>query len=171
MPYSEEDKIKILYEKSLGDIRILTGRIELVAIEIKAVAEIISNMKGNIPNGQSDNFLIGQVREIKEALLFKQQNASVLSVDKQAEQLGLVLFVPNRNRCTIIGMMVGEDYRAALIKFTPSQAVELPFNELADGQDRPEIVDTVKMVFKAGVLKVAIARSGVRGGRHSQTIA
>lgn len=81
---------------------------------------------------------------------------NALTVRRQAEELGLVMVEPDRRRGVYAGPMVGEDHRAGLVKYAREKAVELPFSDLAVGQNRPDIGNTVRMVFREGVLMVTV---------------
>jgi hypothetical protein len=67
MGHTAEEKIKILYEDSLADIRELTGRMESFSATVVAAAEKVSNGK-SILHGQNEQLLIDQVKKIKEAV-------------------------------------------------------------------------------------------------------
>lgn len=67
MSYTEEEKIKILYEKSLGDVRDLTNKMEAVANTITAAVNLISNEK-TVLRAENEKLLVGAVKEIKDSV-------------------------------------------------------------------------------------------------------
>lgn len=91
-----------------------------------------------------------------------------VSVEQQAEQMGLVMVNPNRQRGQYVGPVVGMDHRSALIEFARGKAVELPLEELTVGQERPEFGRMVRMKFKNGALVVSMAENGVRKPPEAQ---
>lgn len=84
------------------------------------------------------------------------------TVRMQAESLRLTMIQPDLERGQYVGVMVGQDYQGALIKFAMGQAIELPFLWLASGQSRPKMGETVRMKFMNGELEVSVA---VREGK------
>lgn len=82
-------------------------------------------------------------------------NAKTISM--QAEELGLEIVEPDRQRGQYIGQSVGQDHRSALLKFNRNQALELPFAAIAEGQLKPAIGDRVRMGFKNEILTVSVA--------------
>ncbi len=89
-------------------------------------------------------------------------DVNAATVDVQARDHGLQLVNPDVSRGQYVGPVVGLDHRAALIKFSRDKAVALAFKDLAEGQSRPGMGDTVRMKFKAGELTVSMADRAVR---------
>ncbi len=86
------------------------------------------------------------------------------SVQELANDQGLVIIEPNLSRGQYFGPVVAMDHRAALVKFTRSEVIELPFEALSEGQARPSIGDAVRLGFKAGEMTVTFAE---RPGREA----
>lgn len=87
-------------------------------------------------------------------------NPRVLSVEQQAEERRLVIVIPNTDRGCYEGPVVARDYQAGLIEFARGKCIVLSFKELAQGQFKPAIRDTVRMEFKKGSLTVFVAPRG-----------
>ena len=66
MAYSEEEKIKILYEDSLQEIRKVVNQIESVAAIIVAAADTVAGGK-QILHSRNEKFLMDQVKHITDA--------------------------------------------------------------------------------------------------------
>lgn len=81
---------------------------------------------------------------------------STISIRRQAWNEGIVLISTDRKRGVYVGPMVGQDHRAGLVKYAREKAVELPFRELAVGQAKPKVGDTVRMAFKENNLVVTV---------------
>jgi len=67
MGHSAEERIKILYEDSLQEIRELTNRMEAIATSITAAANQINNGK-TVMRAESEKLLVKAVEEIKIAV-------------------------------------------------------------------------------------------------------
>lgn len=80
-----------------------------------------------------------------------------LIVEKQAAERGAVIVIPNTDRGSYAGRMVGRDYRSGLIEFARGKCIILPFKELAEGQYKPAVGDMVRMEFKSGSLTVFVS--------------
>lgn len=103
-------------------------------------------------------------------LLAKQGlDVNAATVDQQAEKFGWSMKIPDRTRGQYFGQVVAVDHRACLIKVNRENVVALPFAELADGQRKPQMGDSVRMSFKGGTLAVSMAervqRDGASAGR------
>jgi len=79
------------------------------------------------------------------------------TVQEQAESLCLTMITPKFERGQYVGMMVGQDFQSALIKFAAEKSIKLPFLWLAPGQARPKMGETVRMEFTKGELAVSVA--------------
>lgn len=88
-------------------------------------------------------------------------------IENQIQKLGLTLKVPDNSRIiNYSGRVVALDHRAVLIKTSRLDAVELPFVNLAAGQKRPTLGDSVHMTFKYGeVVAHVLDRVGREAGR------
>jgi len=67
MGHTSEEKIKILYEDSLGEIRDLAGRMEVIANTISNAADGVTKRQ-IILQRQNESLLNGHVNDIKEAV-------------------------------------------------------------------------------------------------------
>lgn len=67
MGHTEEEKIKILYEDSLKDIRDLASRMEVIATTISTAADGVTKRQ-IILQRQNESLLIEHVNDIKEAV-------------------------------------------------------------------------------------------------------
>lgn len=129
--------------------RLLRGSVSLAAAQV-----LVDGLKdGGIASHAGE---IG-AHKITSVLEANGLNVHALTVERQAENHGLIIKDPDRERGQYFGPVVGLDHRAALLKFTRTQAIELPFTAVGDGQRRPELGESVRMTFKAGELKVSIA--------------
>jgi hypothetical protein len=82
------------------------------------------------------------------------------TVAQQAEELGVAIVEPNRLRGQYAGQVLGLDYRAMLLKYSNTSAMELPFSAFAVEQEHPGFGDSVRIGFKDGVMSVVVtARS------------
>lgn len=98
-------------------------------------------------------------------LLAKQGfDVNAATVDQQAEKFGWSMKIPDRTRGQYFGQVVAVDHRACLIKVNRENVVALPFVELAEGQSRPQMGDSVRMSFKGGELTVSMAERVQRDG-------
>lgn len=82
MGHTAEEKIKILYEDSLSDIRELTGRMELMTAAVVAAAQEVNNGK-TILHKQNENFLMQQIAAVRAAaddLLGMQEAVQIAAV-------------------------------------------------------------------------------------------
>lgn len=86
------------------------------------------------------------------------------TVNEQAREFGWSIQEPDRMRGQYFGPVVAVDHRASLVKFTRMDVLELPFTELATGQNRPKMGDSVRMDFKNGALTVNVAARPGREG-------
>ena len=85
---------------------------------------------------------------------------------EQAEAMGFVIQPVDRDRSQYFGMVLALDYRAALVKTSRVNAIELPFVDLPEGHNRPKMGDSLRLSYKNGELSIAVAeRSGREGGR------
>lgn len=80
------------------------------------------------------------------------------TVQDLASDQDLQIIQPNLLRGQYFGPVVALDHRAALVKFTRSEVIELPFEALAPGQERPNVGDSVRVGFKAGEMTIAFAQ-------------
>ena len=129
--------------------RLLRGSVSMAAAQV-----LVDSLRdGAIANHAGE---IG-THKITTVLEANGLNVHAMTVERQAEHLGLILKDPDRDRGQYFGPVVGLDHRAALVKYTRTQAVELPLVAVGEGQRRPEMGDSVRMAFKGGELKVSIA--------------
>lgn len=98
------------------------------------------------------NDILAELNEVKKLI----NTSGPGTVGKQAQRLGLVVVEPNRINGQYAGMIVALDNRACLVKYTHTQALELPFTALAAGQENPKFGDSIRMGFKDGVLSVSV---------------
>ena len=84
------------------------------------------------------------------------------TVLEHAVDQGLQLREPDRERGRYFGVVVAEDHKAQLVKVTRKDAVALAFADVDKGQDKPKIGEAVYMAFKAGTLKVTVAKQVTR---------
>lgn len=80
-----------------------------------------------------------------------------VSVDKWADELGLVLIEPDWERGQYLGQVIVTDNQFGLIQYAREKAIKLLFWDLPDEQPRPKTGDTVRMKFNAGTLVVNVA--------------
>lgn len=98
-----------------------------------------------------------------ESLLSAQGvNANVKTVGEMAHESGLAVKPVDRQRGQYFGPVLAVDHRAALVKVTRHEAIELDFGELPSDRARPQAGDTLRIGFKAGVLSFTSAGRGVR---------
>lgn len=83
-------------------------------------------------------------------------NAPTLA--EQAQELGLQIKHPDRERGQYFGTVVAQDHRSSLIKVNRDEGVELPF--AATPGARPKIGEALRLGFKAGVLNVSAKIQG-----------
>ncbi|MFA7350667.1 MAG: hypothetical protein WC009_07890 [Methylotenera sp.] len=67
MGHTSEEKIKILYEDSLSEIRDLAGRMEVIATTISTAADGVTKRQ-IIMQRQNESLLIDHVNDVKEAV-------------------------------------------------------------------------------------------------------
>jgi len=78
-----------------------------------------------------------------------------LTAEQQLMELDLMLINPDRKRGQYVGPVVCLDHRSAMVKFANGKAIELLFDDLAVGQERPRRGGTVRMKFKDEDLEVS----------------
>jgi hypothetical protein len=83
MGHSAEEKIKILYEDSLADIRDLTGRMESMTDAVVAAAEKVNSGK-SILHSQNEKFLSDVNKVLVAVEKIAKQNAAEKSVISNA---------------------------------------------------------------------------------------
>lgn len=91
-------------------------------------------------------------------------NVDAPPIEKQAETLGLEITEPDRARGQYFGMVLALDHRAALIKISRTNLIELPFAELREGLSRPRMGDSVRFGYKNGVLAATVIEKIGREG-------
>lgn len=84
-------------------------------------------------------------------------DVNALTIEQQAETLGLALVEPDRQRGRYVGPVVGADHRASLVKYARGNAIEVPLAELAKGQTRLQLGDTARVEFNKGDMVVKVA--------------
>lgn len=87
------------------------------------------------------------------------------TVGEQAQEQGLQIKEPDRERGQYFGTVVARDHRACLIKVNRNDAIELSFQGLSG--ERPQVGDLMRLGYKTGELTVSKAP---RQGRDSQAI-
>jgi len=79
------------------------------------------------------------------------------TISEQASEIDLKIKDPDRNRGQYFGAVVALDHRAALVKFTRTEAIELPFSAMRTDQAKPRIGDAMHISFKNGVITASPA--------------
>lgn len=88
-------------------------------------------------------------------------DADAPTIGEQADEMGLRIKEPDRERGQYFGTVVAQDHRSSLIKINREEAIELPFAE-ASGV-RPRVGELLRIGFKAGVLSVSSKDMGREG--------
>lgn len=130
------------------------------SVSVSAATLVVNAIEGGMVGRHA-----GEIGVHTFTRLLKEQGYDVnaATIGRQAEEMGLTMVEPDRRRGQYFGSMVGVDHRAALIKFCKDGAVELPFKDLAAGQRRPVVGDSVKMKFSNEALVVNVQeRAGAR---------
>jgi hypothetical protein len=86
------------------------------------------------------------------------------TVAQMASESGWVVQALDRMRGHYFGPVVAVDHRAGLVKHTRVDVIELPFTELAEGQNRPNTGDMVRLDFKQGTLTMNVLNRPGREG-------
>ena len=82
-------------------------------------------------------------------------------IEDQAEKLGLVITEPDRIKGEYFGFVLAVDHRAALVKVSRVDLIELKFSEMANEQSRLQMGDSVRFGYKNGLLTATvIAKAG-----------
>lgn len=84
------------------------------------------------------------------------------TVGELAQEMGLQIKEPDRERGQYFGTVVAQDHRASLIKVKRDEAIELPFAQMPGA--RPRIGEALRLGFKAGTLSVSSKSAGLE--RH-----
>lgn len=138
--------------------RLLNG-----SLSVSAASALVNAIEGGMVGKHARE--VG-VHEFARLLSEQGFDVNAPTIDQQADQLGLTMTQPDRNRGIYVGPMVGQDHRAGLVKYAREKAVELPFEELAKNQSKPRLGETVKMKFEANKLAVSVVeKSGHEPGR------
>jgi hypothetical protein len=87
-------------------------------------------------------------------------DVSAPTIEQQAQELGLLIREPNRERGQHFGTVMGLDHRAGLVKVTRTDALELPFSVLPADQKKLGLGDSVHIAYKAGQLNVKVTERG-----------
>lgn len=154
--WARGEKVAELHEWVPDSVqRLLLGAVSLTASS--AVVHAIEG--GSIGRHASE---IG-THEFARLLAEQGFDVNAKTVGEQAEDLGVELVTPDRNRGQYVGKVVGRDHRAALIRFNRNSAIELPLAAL-DKLNIPAMGDTVRVGFKAGVMSVSVAERPGREG-------
>lgn len=140
-----------------------TQRLLQGTISVASAQAIVQSLDGGV--------VAERAREVGAHTFTSLLNAQGLDIDAktiadQAQEMGLAIQEPDRMRGKYFGPVVGVDHRACLVKFTRTEALELPFKALAAGQEPPKVGEAVSMAFKAGALSVAMARPLAREGSN-----
>lgn len=88
------------------------------------------------------------------------------SIEEQVEALRksspVEITHPERVRGQYFGIVLAIDHRAAVVKISRTDLIELPFAELAEGQSRPKLGDSVRFGYKTGLLSATVIERGAR---------
>jgi hypothetical protein len=126
--------------------RLLHGTVSLAAAQ--AVVQAIDG--GSIARHASE---IG-AHSITGLLGAQGLDVNAPTIAEQAEELGLKVKDPERTRGQYFGTVVAIDHRAALVKYTRTEAIELPFAALSKAQDKPAMGEALRVSFKNGAMNV-----------------
>lgn len=88
-------------------------------------------------------------------------DANAPTISEQAEEMGLQIKEPQRDRGQYFGTVVAQDHRSSLIKINRNEAIELPFAD-APGV-RPRVGELLRIGFAAGILTVSSKDIGREG--------
>ena len=88
-------------------------------------------------------------------------DADAPTISEQAEEMGLRIKEPDRERGQYFGTVVAQDHRSSLIKINREEAIELPFAEAS--AVRPRVGELLRIGFKAGILSVSSKDIGREG--------
>ncbi len=81
------------------------------------------------------------------------------TIGEQAQEMGLQIKEPDRERGQYFGTVVAQDHRASLIKVKRDEAIELPFAQMPGV--RPRVGEALRLGFKAGTLSVSSKSVGL----------
>lgn len=84
------------------------------------------------------------------------------NIEQLAAEYKLTIVKPNTERGHYAGIVVGLDYRAALIKFADNKALELPLWVFEKEQRTPCVGDALQVRFSQGVLTVKLHPGGAK---------
>ncbi|ART61530.1 hypothetical protein CBP36_21440 (plasmid) [Acidovorax carolinensis] len=133
--------------------RLLSGSISRDAAEI-----ITSGLKsGSIARHAQEYGSHG----ISRILADKGLDINAPTLAEQAQELGLLVKEPDRERGHYFGSVVAQDHQSSLVKVNRDEGVELPFASTPG--TRPKIGDVLRLSFKAGALSVSTKNMGREG--------
>ncbi|RWA45612.1 hypothetical protein AU476_00850 [Cupriavidus sp. UYMSc13B] len=137
--------------------RLLHGSVSRDAAEI-----VVSSLNsGSIARHAQEYGLHG----IANLLAAKGLDLNAPTIGEQAQEMGLQIKEPDRERGQYFGTVVAQDHRASLIKVKRDEAIELPFAKMPGG--RPRIGEALRLGFKAGALSVSSKAVGREGSSNS----
>lgn len=131
------------------------------SVSVDSASSLVEAIKGGMVGRNAAAF---GIHGFTALLAGQGLDVNAKTVAMQAADLGLDIVEPDRQRGQYVGPMVGSDHRAALVKFNRKSVLELPFAELAEGQEKPNVGDRIRMGFKNGALTVSVAPSVERTG-------
>lgn len=97
--------------------------------------------------------LLSELDRINEVVGVKDTFGNGMAAIELKKRFGWVLVKTNLERGTYYGYVVALERHLALVKFTNTDLVELPFGSMAATEEEsPKLGDTVRMDYKNGVL-------------------
>jgi hypothetical protein len=107
--------------------------------------------------------ILDKIDGINEIVGTKHTHGNGLAAVELARRYGWKLIEPNRMRGHYFGTVVALEHHVALVKFTDTEMLELPFGAMAVTQEQsPKLGDSVLMAFKDGVLTATVVRHSIR---------
>ena len=147
-----------LHEYVLDSVqRLLQG-----SVSVEAAGAILDAMKSG---GLARH--AGEIGGHQSSALFMRQGLDVnaLSVLEQVKPLGMTVVEPDRKRGQYFGSVVGLDHRAAMLKVSRTDLLELALVALPAELEKPRMGDTIRLGFKNGEQSINImSRHGVGNG-------
>lgn len=128
--------------------RMLYGSVSLASAKI--VMQAIT--QGGIDSHAGD---IG-LHEISGLLSAQGLDPNAPTVNTQINNLGLSVVKPNSDRGRYAGPVIALDHRAAMIKFSRNEVIELSLSALAKDNIKIKLNDKVRMEFDSGSLNVRV---------------
>ena len=103
--------------------------------------------------------ILNELEAVKQVIAAKNLEVDTLTFDAEIKQFGWLKREPNRQRGSYFGQVVALNHQACLclIKSNGRDVIELLFSALAEGQSKPMLGESLRMVFKDDVVVVSLA--------------